>query len=93
MNKNYIVTNLEEAHLELEQVLKDLKQDGTFGEQEFNAAMSSVYHYLNTAWNARHATESEVNELSSEHFYLWREFPSLDEFFLEEFETRNFIQR
>lgn len=76
--------------MELEQVLKDIKQDRTFDEQEFNAAMSSVYHYLNTAWNARHASESEVNDLSSENFYLWREFPSLDEFFLEEFENRKF---
>lgn len=78
--------------MELEQVLKDLKQDKTFGEQEFNAAMSSVYHYLNTAWNARYASESEVNDLSRENFYLWREFPSLDELFQEEFETQNSVR-
>ena len=79
--------------MELEQVMKDLKQDRTFDEQEFNAAMSNVYHYLNTAWNARHASELEVNNLSSENFYMWREFPSLEELFLEEFETRNSIRR
>lgn len=79
--------------MELEQVLKALKQDETLGEQELNEEMSpSVYHYLNTTWNASHASESDVNDLSSEYYYLWREFPSLDELFLEEFETRKSIR-
>ena len=78
--------------MELEQVLKDVKQDNTFDEQELNAGMSSVYHYLNTAWNARHASESEVNELSAEDFYMWRQFPALEELFQEEFISRNVIR-
>ena len=79
--------------MELEQALKDVKQDNTFDEQEFNAAMSNVYHYLNTAWNARHASESEVNELSAENFYMWRQFPALEELFQEEFDTRKSIHK
>ena len=78
--------------MELEQVLKDLKQDATFDEQELNAAMSNVYHYMNTAWNARNATETEVNELSQDNFYLWREFPELEELFLQEFDSKSSVR-
>ena len=93
MNKQYIQFNLEEAHTEIEQVLKDLKSDETFDEQEFNASMSNIYHYLNTAWNARNVSNAVVSELSEDNFYLWREFPSLDELFLEEYEIRTSIRR
>ena len=79
--------------MELEQALKDLKQDKTFDAQEFNAAMSNVYHHLNTAWNARYASESEVNDLSDENFNMWREFPSLEEMFQEEFATSKSVRR
>lgn len=93
MNRKYIQFNLEEAQMELEQVLDDLKQDSTFNEHEYNASMSNIYHFLNTAWNARHASDSEAAQLSDDNYYLWREFPSLDELFLEEFEIKTSIRR
>ena len=92
MNKQYIQFNLEEAQMEIEQVLDDLRQDATFDEYEYNASMSNIYHYLNTAWNARNASNSEVSELSDDNFYLWREFPTLDELFLEEYEIKTSIR-
>ena len=92
MNKQYIQFNLEEAQMEIEQALDDLRRDATFDEYEYNASMSNIYHYLNTAWNARNASISEVSELSDDNFYLWREFPSLDELFLEEYEIKTSIR-
>lgn len=38
--------------------------------------MGHLYNHLNTAWNARNATDEETTTLTEEQFYRWRQFPT-----------------
>ena len=76
MTKDYVLWNLQEAAEELSRTIQSLRGDADYGDPELGVAMSHLYHHLNTAWNARHATRAQVEECSAEHFSAWRQFPS-----------------
>jgi len=76
MNKSYILFHLNEALEDLTRTIAKIEADTDYGEIEFEIAMAHAYNHLNTAWNARHADDERVSNLSHEDFVRWRRFPS-----------------
>lgn len=75
MNKEYILFHLSEALEELSRTINEIKTDKEYGQEEYSVAMQHLYNHVNTAWNARDASESRAAECSEEDFYKWRQFP------------------
>jgi hypothetical protein len=38
--------------------------------------MQHIYHHLNTAWNSRDASASQVSELTKAQFNKWSQLPA-----------------
>jgi len=38
--------------------------------------MQHLYHHVNTAWNARDATETQVEKATDDDFNRWSQFPT-----------------
>lgn len=76
MTKDYLLWNLREASEELTRTIHDLETDSDYGNEELAVALNHLYHHLNTAWNARHASRARVQECSAEDFLAWRQFPA-----------------
>ena len=66
---------MREAYEELGCTIAEIEGAADYGSGEFLVAISHVYHHLNTAWNARDASEAAVREVSAEDFKRWSAFP------------------
>jgi hypothetical protein len=75
MNKHILLFNLQEAREELEHIIAALSTETDYDEHDFRAAMEHAYHHLNTAWNARHASDECWANQADELFHPWRAFP------------------
>jgi len=75
MARDYILWNLREAAEELSRTISALESDADYTEAELMLAMGHLYHHLNTAWNARHATTARIEACSEEDFKAWSQFP------------------
>ena len=75
LNREWVLWNLREAKEELENTIAELEAKPAYGYGELSVRMREVYHHLNTAWNAREATEEQVHECSEENFDRWRQMP------------------
>ncbi|MEQ1914254.1 MAG: hypothetical protein HOP24_08200 [Sideroxydans sp.] len=84
MNKKYILFHLNEAFEELQSTIAELGAQSDYDNDDYVVAMSHLYHHINTAWNARNASESDSAECSEENFRKWRRFPKSDELLLDE---------
>jgi hypothetical protein len=69
MNKDYVLYNLDEAHKALGEIIADMRSNRDYDYGEYVVDMTHVYHHLNTAWNARGATNAAADECSEEDFY------------------------
>ena len=78
MNKDYVLYNLEKAHKALAEIIAEMKSNRDYDYGEYIADVTHVYHHLNTAWNARNASEAAADECSENDFYRWRQFPQED---------------
>ncbi len=67
MNRDYIVWNLRETSEQLATLTRELEGGGS-SEPEFYVAVAHLYHHINTAWNARNASEPQIQECSAEDF-------------------------
>jgi hypothetical protein len=76
MNRSYMLWNLREAAEELTRTIQDFGQHPDFDEAELRIAFTHLYHHLNTAWNARRATDAQAQKCSQPDFMAWRRFPS-----------------
>ena len=74
MNREYVLWNLREASEELRMLIAGLETGE--GVEEFHVGVTHLYHHLNTAWNARDASDSEARECSGADFLKWRQFPT-----------------
>jgi hypothetical protein len=84
VNKQYILYNLRDALEELRSTISEIERTPDYGYGEYVVAMSHLYHHVNTAWNARDASESEANECSEQNFLKWRMFPDYSELHIED---------
>ena len=76
MNPEHILMHLKEAKEELDRTIAEIEKDKEYDVGAFFVAISNIYNHLNTAWNARDATEKEAVECSEENFKKWRKFPT-----------------
>jgi hypothetical protein len=76
MNKGWILFHLREAHEELTRTIDTLDAAESVDEIEFGIAIAHMYNHLNSAWNARAATDEQLAKQTEDDFYRWREFPS-----------------
>jgi hypothetical protein len=76
MNRAWILFHLQEGVEELERTIREISDDPEYGEPEFAAAMRHLYHHINTAWNARAASEERTNASSDSDFDQWERFPA-----------------
>lgn len=75
MNREWVLHHLREAQEELGRTIAEIRDTPDYDHGEFLVAMSHLYHHLNTAWNARDASESAVREVTAEDFKRWSAFP------------------
>jgi len=75
MNKDYVLYNLREAAEELGRTIAEIEVDSDYGDEEFQIAVAHLYHHVNTAWNARHASAIQVEACVAADFARWRQFP------------------
>lgn len=76
VNRPYVLFHLREAMEQLQETIAALETDQDFGVIEFRGDMEHLYNHLNTAWNARNASDEQCSPLSHEDFVTWRQFPS-----------------
>ena len=76
MNKLWILFHLREAQEELTRTILNIEAAEDADEIEFELAIAHMYNHLNTAWNARAASDEEIAALSDDNYYRWRAFPA-----------------
>lgn len=76
LNKDYIAWHLQEAANEIASILKEMETDPEWEIGSFSVGMRHLFHHVNSAWNARHASETEVSECSEDNFEKWRKYPT-----------------
>jgi hypothetical protein len=74
-NKELIVSNIEEAKLELDSILSDLASNPEYSEGELQIALEHAYHHLNYAWHIRNVDEERAAVCSHEDFVKWSKYP------------------
>ena len=75
MNKNLVVFHLSEAREQLQSMLEEITKDPEYDYGEYVVEMQHLYHHLNTAWNARDASDAEAEPISDELFNRRGDFP------------------
>lgn len=75
MNLRYILSHLQEAEEELQDIIEAIQRDPNYDEGEFYIAMQHIYNHLNSAWNSRNALAEQLANEGQEDFRRWRQFP------------------
>lgn len=76
MNKNYVLWHLEEAQKAIREIVAEIKSDPDYDYGNYLVDIAHAYHHLNTAWNARDASEAAVEACTDDDWYRWRQFPT-----------------
>ena len=79
MNKRHTEFHLKEALEQLQETIASLQKE-EFDDTLLQLDMEHLYHHLNTAWNARNATDDETEKCEETDFNKWRKFPTDLEF-------------
>jgi hypothetical protein len=83
MNGTFVLMHLEEALVELQGTIKEIREDVDYERVEFQIAMSHIYHHLNTAWNSQDASDDRHLSCSEDDFKAWRKFPKESDLMLD----------
>ena len=76
MTRHYVLWHLQEAAGAIAQTIRDMAADPQYSEPELRVDIGHIYQHLNTAWNARDASEERVETCSESDFHAWRGFPT-----------------
>lgn len=76
MNRDFVLFNLREALEEIERTIKEIESDPGYEDGDLMPAMSHLYHHLNTAWNARNASQERAKACGDADFEAWNQFPA-----------------
>jgi len=78
MNTEYIAFNVAEAREELNCLLSLLNgpQADELTEIGLRVSLAHAYHHINFAWNSRHTTRHQVENLQQSDFDKWRASPT-----------------
>ena len=83
MNRAYILFQLNDALEQLQKTIHALKTDPEYDFGEYFVEMGHLYHHVNTAWNARDATDEQCRECAAVDFNRWQRFPKDEELQLD----------
>lgn len=72
----YTIWNLREASEALSALIECIESDPNYSEEALGVELAHVFHHLNTAWNARHASAAQAEACVQEDFDRWRRFPT-----------------
>jgi hypothetical protein len=75
LNYGLIRLHVAEAREELQRIEAELLAEAKPDKDHLQVWFDHAFHHLNTAWNARHATDKQEVELSDENFNRWGRFP------------------
>jgi hypothetical protein len=75
MNRDARLFHLREAKEELDRTIDEIERNPRYAFGTFQAAMSHLYHHLNTAWNGRDASPKRHRDCAQKDFDAWRKFP------------------
>ncbi|MEO8479902.1 MAG: hypothetical protein ABI542_09755 [Gemmatimonadota bacterium] len=75
MNRELVRVHLREAREAIDAIVRDIEQDPEYNDAGLWVEMQHVYHHVNTAWNARNATDAAAEPVSEENFRRWNRFP------------------
>ena len=76
MNKVFVLFNLKEALESLESMVREIEADPEYDFGNYVVDMSHLYQHINTAWNARDASQEDAEKCTQEDFDNWNEFPT-----------------
>ena len=76
MNREWVLFHSTKARDEIDKTLEEIRETPDYGYSEFWVAMQHLYHHVNTAWNARDATETQVEKATDDDFNRWSQFPT-----------------
>ena len=77
MNWGIVLSNVNEAKKQLEDLAKEIKKNGNLSESEFSIALKHACHHINFAWNCRYASDNEYANMTDKDFRKWSKSPSL----------------
>jgi len=75
LNWRIILSNLEEAREQLEDIERRTKLRPRVSEEELQVFLQHVYHHLNFAWNARRVATARYANLTDGEFRQWGKYP------------------
>jgi hypothetical protein len=76
MNKDFVLFHLAEAENAIRDTIADIKSDPEYEYGNFRVDIEHIYLHVNSAWNARDASENAAKECSQVDFDRWRQFPT-----------------
>jgi hypothetical protein len=76
MNKDYVLFHLTKAEQAIQELIAGIQSNPECEYRNYRVDMEHLYHHINTAWNARDASEAAVDKCSEENFGRWRQFPT-----------------
>ena len=76
MNRDQVLSHLSEARHAIARIIDEIRETPDYDDSEYRVDMQHVYHHINTAWNSRNATPTEVDQATDGVFNRWNTFPS-----------------
>lgn len=76
LNRTYVLYNLEEAHEEIGLIMRDLKRDPAYSEEQLERALRHVVHHVNIAWSARRARAAAIHEATDDELTQRSRYPT-----------------
>jgi hypothetical protein len=71
----YIAWNLQDAIEALSEIIEGMRPNAEIDEAEFSVRMAHLYGHLNTAWNVRNMSASDIDSTGGEKLDEWKKFP------------------
>ncbi|MFZ5341085.1 MAG: hypothetical protein ACOZBL_00475 [Patescibacteria group bacterium] len=75
LNWKIILSNINEARLELEELEKEIKSTKKPTDVKLEISLRHAYHHLNFAWNIRYEKSKKYSKVTDSNFTKWGKFP------------------
>jgi hypothetical protein len=76
LNWKIILSNIQEAREELEELESQITSTKKPCEVELEISLRHAYHHLNTPWNVRHTEREKYRNMTEVDFKKWGQFPA-----------------
>ncbi|MGZ3332354.1 MAG: hypothetical protein ACXU9O_15180 [Gemmatimonadaceae bacterium] len=75
MNREQALSHLSEAREAITRMIEEIQKAPDYDDSEYGVDMQHVYHHINTAWNSRNASSTQVEQATDTMFNRWNAFP------------------